>query len=93
MDLWEIAWKVDSSGSGYGPVVGCCEHGNEPSRSMKGGNFLNFLVTIGFSRRTLLHGVSYVVIFGYETGGHRYITSLLSVHFMHFMQRISKNKN
>jgi len=24
-----------------GPVAGCCEHGNESSRSIKGGNFLN----------------------------------------------------
>jgi hypothetical protein len=23
---------LDSSGSGYGPVTDCCEHGNEPSR-------------------------------------------------------------
>jgi len=28
--------RLDSSGSGYGPVVGCCEHGNESSGSMKG---------------------------------------------------------
>jgi hypothetical protein len=28
---------LDSSGSGYGPVVGCCEHGNEPSGSIRGG--------------------------------------------------------
>jgi hypothetical protein len=24
-------------------VAGCCEHGNEPSVSMKGGEFLDFL--------------------------------------------------
>jgi hypothetical protein len=30
---------VDSSGSGKGPVTGCCEHGNEPSVSTKGGEF------------------------------------------------------
>jgi hypothetical protein len=28
---------MDSSGSGQGPVVGCCEHGNEPSGSIRGG--------------------------------------------------------
>jgi hypothetical protein len=28
---------VDSSGSGKGSVVGCCEHGNEPPSSIKGG--------------------------------------------------------
>jgi hypothetical protein len=26
---------LDASGSGQGPVVGCCEHGNEPSGSIK----------------------------------------------------------
>jgi hypothetical protein len=29
-----------SSGSGCGPVVGCCEHGNEHSDSKKMGNFV-----------------------------------------------------
>jgi hypothetical protein len=29
--------KVDSSGPGYGPVVGTCEHGNKSSGSIKGG--------------------------------------------------------
>jgi hypothetical protein len=32
---------LDSSGSGQGPVAGCCEHGNEPSDSIKGGGFLD----------------------------------------------------
>jgi hypothetical protein len=32
---------LDSSGSGYGPVVGSCEHGNEPLGSIKGGEFLH----------------------------------------------------
>jgi hypothetical protein len=27
---------MNASGSGYGPVAGCSEHGNEPSGSMKG---------------------------------------------------------
>jgi len=27
---------MDSSGSGYNPVVGCCEHGNESSGPIKG---------------------------------------------------------
>jgi hypothetical protein len=31
---------LDSSGSGQGQVAGCCEYGNEPSGSMKGGTFL-----------------------------------------------------
>lgn len=31
---------LDSSGSGYGPVVGCCVEGNEPLSSI---NFWEFL--------------------------------------------------
>jgi hypothetical protein len=27
---------LTASGSGYGPAVGHCEHGNEPSGSIKG---------------------------------------------------------
>jgi hypothetical protein len=34
---------VDASGSGWNPVTGCCEHGNEPSVSIKGGEFLDQL--------------------------------------------------
>jgi hypothetical protein len=29
------------SGSGEGPVSGCCEHGNEPSGCIKGGEYLD----------------------------------------------------
>jgi len=32
---------LDSSGSGQELVAGSCEHGNEPSGSMKGGEFLD----------------------------------------------------
>jgi hypothetical protein len=34
-DLMEIAWVcgLDSTGSGQGPVAGCCECGDEPSGS------------------------------------------------------------
>jgi hypothetical protein len=32
---------LDISGSGYGPMVGFCEHGNEISGSIKGGDFLD----------------------------------------------------
>jgi hypothetical protein len=28
--------ELDSSGSGYGPVVDSCKHGNEPSGSSRG---------------------------------------------------------
>jgi hypothetical protein len=37
MDLEEIGWwyGVDRTGSGQGPVGGSCEHGDEPSGSLK----------------------------------------------------------
>jgi hypothetical protein len=34
-------FELDSSGSGYGPHAGSCEHGNESSGSIKGGEFLS----------------------------------------------------
>jgi hypothetical protein len=34
-------WRLDSSGKGQGPVVVCCEQSNEPSGSIKGGEFLD----------------------------------------------------
>jgi hypothetical protein len=34
--LWE-RYELDSSSSGYGPVAGSCEHGNELFGSLKGG--------------------------------------------------------
>jgi hypothetical protein len=43
MDLMERGLEgVDCiSGSGQGPVPDSCEHGNEPSGSIKGGEFLD----------------------------------------------------
>jgi hypothetical protein len=35
MDLREIRIELDSSVSGYGPVAGFCEHGDEPSGSIR----------------------------------------------------------
>jgi hypothetical protein len=32
---------LDASGSGYEPVMGSCEHCNELSGSIKGGEFLD----------------------------------------------------
>jgi hypothetical protein len=32
---------LDSSGSGWGSVAGSCEHGNEPSGSIKDEKFLD----------------------------------------------------
>jgi hypothetical protein len=34
-------FRVDASGSGEVPVAGLCEHGNEPSDSVKGMEFLD----------------------------------------------------
>jgi hypothetical protein len=51
-------------------VEGCCEHGNEHLGSIKGGEYPDQLSDVGFSRRTLLHGVSYV---SYKEEAHRLI--------------------
>jgi hypothetical protein len=42
-------------------VADSCEHSNEPSGSIKGGNFFTSWVTVSFSRRTLLHGSGWLV--------------------------------
>jgi hypothetical protein len=34
---------LDASGSGQGTVLRSCEHGNEPSSSIKGGEFIDSL--------------------------------------------------
>jgi hypothetical protein len=39
------------------PVVSSCVHGNEPSVSITGGEFLTSWASISFSRRALLHRV------------------------------------
>ena len=39
-------------------MAGTCECSNEPSGSIKWGNFLTSCKPVSFSRRTLLHGVS-----------------------------------
>jgi len=33
--------EIYSPSSGYGPSAGSCEHGNEPSGALKGGEFLD----------------------------------------------------
>jgi hypothetical protein len=35
LDLRETGFELDSAGSGYGPVVGFCEHGDQPSSSIR----------------------------------------------------------
>jgi hypothetical protein len=34
--------RLDASALGQGPVESSCEHGNKPSGSIKGGEFLDF---------------------------------------------------
>jgi hypothetical protein len=41
-------------------VVGSCEYGDEPSRSIKYGEFLSSLGPVIFLGRTLLRGVLFV---------------------------------
>jgi hypothetical protein len=43
MDVIEILRELDSCGSGWVPVAGTCEQSDEPSRSIKGGQFLEYL--------------------------------------------------
>jgi hypothetical protein len=61
MDLQEVGWGgmdwIDMA-QDRDKVVSCCECGNEPSGSIKCGEFLDYLRPVSFSRRTLLHGVS-----------------------------------
>jgi hypothetical protein len=38
---WGCVCGLDASGSGYGPMTGYCEHGNETSVFMNGGEFLD----------------------------------------------------
>jgi hypothetical protein len=46
----------------YGPVEGFCEHGNEPSSSIKKAFCcLTSCVTISFSKNILQHGISKVL--------------------------------
>jgi len=60
MDVTEIGWK--SVASSIWLMIGPCKYGNEPSGSIKVGEFLEYLTDICFSRRTLLQGDSYLVI-------------------------------
>jgi hypothetical protein len=57
---------LDWAGPGQGQVADACECGNEPSGSIKRGNFLTSRKTVRFARRTLHHGVSKLVDGGYR---------------------------
>jgi hypothetical protein len=60
MDLQEMGggYGLDRADSGWGQMASYCACGNEPSGSIKWGNFLTSSEPVSFSRRTLLHGVS-----------------------------------
>jgi hypothetical protein len=57
MDLKETGYEgvdwIHQAQDGWGPMVCSCE----PSGSIKGGEFLDYIATISFSRRTLFHDV------------------------------------
>jgi hypothetical protein len=42
---WDVGYGLESAGSGYRQVVGSCECGNEPSGSIKCGEFFDWLQT------------------------------------------------
>jgi len=42
-------------------VIGCCEHGNKPSGSIKGGKLLDWFSEYYLLKRTLLCGFNYLV--------------------------------
>jgi hypothetical protein len=60
---------MDSSGSGQILVAGCCESGNGPLSSIKGGRFLDKL-SDSFSRRTVLYRLSSVLLHQKEWSGY-----------------------
>lgn len=51
------------SGSGHGPVTGFCEGVNEYLVSIKGENYATSWAITSFSRKSLLHGVSYIAYY------------------------------
>jgi hypothetical protein len=55
---WDVVYGLDRAGSGQRQVAGTCECGNEPSGSIKCGEFLDQLKSVSFSRRTVFHVVS-----------------------------------
>jgi hypothetical protein len=68
-------------------VAGSCEHGNEPSGSIKIGDFLLDKLTISFSGRALFHGVSFRPLKHHNFSvSHRFaLTKGLNVHVVHLL--------
>ena len=54
--MW--VYGLDWAGPGYRQVAEACECGNEPSGSVKSGNFLTSSKPVSCSGRTLHRGVS-----------------------------------
>ena len=50
--------ELDRAGSGWGQLAGTCGCSNEPSGSIKCGEFFEQLKLFSFSRRTVLCAVS-----------------------------------
>jgi hypothetical protein len=63
MQVTEIQWELADwirLTQDKGAVTGSCEHGNKPSGSIKGREFLDYLSVLSFVQEgTLLHGISY----------------------------------
>jgi hypothetical protein len=76
-------YEVDRSGSGWGSVEGSCEHGNEPSGSIKR----------GFSRRAQLHDVAFSLIremiHHYEDQSVIAVKELMSLYYKHPTKQIN----
>ena len=51
LDKWDEGHELDRSGSGQGQVAGSCECGNEPSGSIKCGEFVDWLRTSQLVRK------------------------------------------
>jgi hypothetical protein len=69
MDKGNRVWGcgLDSLGSGYGYVAGTCEHGNEPSGSIKCREILDYLSVLldsqdGLYSMELFHGLTRNVV-------------------------------
>jgi hypothetical protein len=47
---------LNKSGSGQGPLAGFSENGNKSAGSVEDGEFVNYLVGLSFSKRSLVRG-------------------------------------
>ena len=54
-------FELNSSGSRLRSVAGCCEYSDESAGSVNLQNLLAICGPNSFSKRTLLHGLSYII--------------------------------